>query len=237
MNELYSSLLQLQELDQQIAQAEVRVKEFTPRLDELRAPVVALERDAEQARGQLEDLRKQQKKLDHGLNNKRDRLRIFQEKAEKARNVREEAATRTEIDFIARAVEAEEAESNDVNDQVRRQDMKLDDLQKAAGKTKEDLQPRVDEMEAQRDAAIADLKVLQDKRANAALHMDKAAVRLYDRVRSGKRKTALAPLTRDGACGSCYNVLPPQEQSEIRQGASLRRCEACGVILYPATEE
>jgi predicted nucleic acid-binding Zn-ribbon protein len=64
--------------------------------------------------------------------------------------------------------------------------------------------------------------------------MDKNAVRLYERVRSGKRRTPLAPLTPDGACGSCYNVLPMQEQSEIRQGGTLMRCEACGVILYPS---
>ena len=55
-------------------------------------------------------------------------------------------------------------------------------------------------------------------------------------VTGGKRKTALAPLTAHGACGNCFNVLPLQEQSEIRSGKSLRRCEGCGIILYPAPE-
>lgn len=236
MNELYASLLALQELDQQIAKAEARVAEFGPRLSQLRGPISGLEGDAEQARSQLEDLRKQQKKLEHGLNNKRDRLRIFQEKAEKARNVREEAAARTDMDFVKRAVEAEEAEANDVNDHVRRQDMKVDDLEKAISKASEDLAPRIEELEKERQAAADELKVLQDQRANKAVHMDKVAVRLYDRVRSGKRKIAVAPMTVDGACGSCFNMLPPQEQTEIRQGATLRRCEACGVILYPAEQ-
>jgi predicted nucleic acid-binding Zn-ribbon protein len=42
----------------------------------------------------------------------------------------------------------------------------------------------------------------------------------------------VAPLTDEGACGHCFNILPLQEQSEIRRGDKLRRCEACGVILY-----
>jgi len=234
MKELYSSLLQLQELDLEIEKAEARVAQFTPRLAELQAPVTTIEQESEGVRGKLDDLRKQQKKLEHGLNNKRDRLRIFEEKAAKARNLRDEAAARTDMDFVKRAVEAEQAEADEVNDQVRRHDMRLDELRSSAEKTREELAPRVQEMEAERTEAEQALKILQDKRSNAALHIDKASVRLYERVRSGKRKRALAPLTADGACGSCYNVLPPQEQSEIRTGTTLRRCEACGVILYPA---
>jgi uncharacterized protein len=232
MNELYSSLLTLQDLDGEIEQAQTRVTAFTPRLAELRAPVSAIERETEQVRDKLEQLRKQQAKLDHGLNNKRERLRIHKEKAEKARKA-DEAELRTEVDFIARAVEAEEVETKEVTDQVRRHEMRIEELEKNAARTIEDLAPQVKELEAERDTAADELKILQDKRSNAAQHLDKQSLRLYERVRSGKRKTALAPLTDDGACGSCFNMLPPQEQSEIRTGNSLRRCEACGVILYP----
>lgn len=232
MNELYSSLLTLQELDLEIEKAQARVAAFTPRLDELRAPVTAIEREMQQVRDKLEQLRKQQAKLDHGLNNKRERLRIHKEKAEKARKA-DEAELRTEVDFIARAVEAEEAETREVTDQVRRHDMRIEELEKNAARTVEELAPQVEALEAERNSVADELTILQDKRTNAAQHLDKQSLRMYERVRTGKRKLALAPLTTDGACGSCFNVLPPQEQSEIRTGNSLRRCEACGVILYP----
>ncbi len=233
MKELYSALLQLQEFDDEIARAQVRLSEFAPQIQELRGPVSGLEKEVELARTRLDELRVQQKKLEQGAENKREKLRVYQERVEKSRSIRDEAATRTEMDLIRRAVEAEIAEAQDTAEQTRRADMKLDDLVKALARAQEDVAPRQQEVEGQRAEAAAALKILQDKRNNAALHLDKAAVRLYERVRSGKRKRALAPLTKDGACGSCYNVLPPQEQSEIRQGTVLRRCEACGVILYP----
>lgn len=236
MNELYSSLMQLQELDLEIESAEARLAGFGPRLEEVRAPIRVIDREAAQITEKLEHLHKQQAKLDHGLNNKRERLRIFMEKAEKQKNTRNEADTQSEVDFIRRAVEAEEVEATSVNDQVRRHDVRLEELQKSAAKTTEDLQPQIAEIEREQSEAADQLKILQDKRANTVQHLDKNAVRLYDRVRSGKRKTALAPLTAQGACGNCFNVLPLQEQSEIRSGKALRRCEGCGIILYPAPE-
>jgi uncharacterized protein len=234
MNEPYASLMQLQDLDQEISAAETKVAEFTPRLEELRAPVTGLEKEVGQAQSKLDELRALAKKLEHGAENKREKLKQYQEKVEKSRNIRDEAATRTEMDLIRRAVESEVAEGQDTVEQVRRQDMKLDELQKALAKVKTEIAPKEQELEAELEEARNNLKILQDKRATHALHMDKAAVRLYERVRTGKRRNALAPLTADGACGSCYNVLPMQEQAEIRQGNALRRCEACGVILYPA---
>lgn len=236
MNELYSSLMQLQELDLEIESAEARLAGFGPRLEEVRAPIRVIDREAAQITEKLEHLHKQQAKLEHGLNNKRERLRIFMEKAEKQKNTRNEADTQSEVDFIRRAVEAEEVEATSVNDQVRRHDVRLEELQKSAAKTAEELQPQISEIEGEQSAAADQLKILQDKRANTVQHLDKNAVRLYDRVRSGKRKTALAPLTAQGACGNCFNVLPLQEQSEIRSGKALRRCEGCGIILYPAPE-
>jgi predicted nucleic acid-binding Zn-ribbon protein len=233
MNEPYASLLQLQDLDQEIARAQARVEQFSPRLAELRASSMTIERELEQTRSKLEELRTQARKLELGAENKREKLRLYQERVEKARNIRDEAATRTEMDLIRRAVEAEVAESQDTNDQVRRHDMRVDELEKTVAKAREEIRPQEEQIQSEHTEAEQALRILQDKRGNHVLHMDKAAVRLYERVRAGKRKTALAPLTADGACGICYNVLPMQEQSEIRQGKELRRCEACGVILYP----
>lgn len=235
MTDLYADLLQLQEMDQEIASAEARVVEFTPRLEALRGPVTTLENETSSAHAKLEELRAQARKLELGAADKRQKLEAYKERAEKARNMRDEAATRTEMDLIRRAVESEVADGEETNEQVVRQDMKVDELEKALAKAREEIEPEERTIESELAEARSSLAVLRDKRANQALRMDKNAVRLYDRVRAGKRKTALAPLTADGACGVCFNVLPMQEQAEIRQGSALRRCEACGVILYPTT--
>ena len=45
----------------------------------------------------------------------------------------------------------------------------------------------------------------------------------------------IAAVTADGACGHCFGMIPLQQQTEIRQARDLTRCEACGVILMPAS--
>jgi predicted nucleic acid-binding Zn-ribbon protein len=82
------------------------------------------------------------------------------------------------------------------------------------------------------DAAQLELDQLRERRENAAVRLDPQSRRLYDRVRGGLSRMVLAPLTSEGACGNCFNVLPVQEQTEVRRGETLRRCEGCGVILY-----
>jgi uncharacterized protein len=233
MNELYSSLLKLQEIDQEIAQAENRLNALTPRITDLRSPLTSIEQESADTRTQLDKLKHQVRKLEHGADNKRQRLKAFEEKAQKSRR-HDEAAVRAEMDLIRGAVDAEVAELDETNTQMRRTDMKLEDLARNAARIESDIAPQLAEIEAERANIQGELDGLQQKRTEHAAGMDKAAVRLYDRVRMGKR-AALAPLTPDGACGSCYNLVPMQEQTEIRLANGIRRCEACGVILY-ATE-
>jgi predicted nucleic acid-binding Zn-ribbon protein len=43
-------------------------------------------------------------------------------------------------------------------------------------------------------------------------------------------------IVRD-ACGGCYNAIPPQRQSEVRQRKKILVCENCGRILVDAELE
>ncbi len=53
----------------------------------------------------------------------------------------------------------------------------------------------------------------------------------YQRIRSNYRNgLAVVPVIRD-ACGGCYNAVPPQKQSEIKQNKKIIICENCGRIL------
>ena len=53
----------------------------------------------------------------------------------------------------------------------------------------------------------------------------------YERIRNSYRNgLAVVPVLRD-SCGGCFNVIPPQRQSEIRQHKKVLVCEHCGRIL------
>jgi predicted nucleic acid-binding Zn-ribbon protein len=53
----------------------------------------------------------------------------------------------------------------------------------------------------------------------------------YNRIRGSYRNgLAVVPVERD-SCGGCFNVIPPQRQSEIRLRKKMIVCEHCGRIM------
>jgi uncharacterized protein len=234
MESLHSALLALQEIDDEIVRAEARLTEFEPQLRDAEAPMTALAADVEAAQARLAALRAEAKRLEKAADHKRQRQKHFEERLQRVRSQREEAAARTELDLVRRAVDADEREALEQMDQATRTDLKLDDMLKQLERKRAEVEPRMQELRAERGEAEQALADLRERRQRQAELIDTPALRLYDRIRSGSARRALAPLTEEGACGHCYNVLPVQEQQIVRTGARMHRCEACGVILYAA---
>lgn len=232
MEETYEALLELQDLDRQMRQAEQKVRRFEPELEELEAPVREAETEVETARKRLDELKTELRRLERAAQDKRAQLQKYQEHLERARNQREETAARTEIDLIRKAVEADEDDAMGLMEQVTRMELKVDELDRKLDAARSEAGPKLEELESARNEASDQLSVLEDQRKNRLVRLSDDAARLYERIRGGKTGVALATLTADGACGHCFSMVPIQEQNEIRRKRALHRCEACGVILY-----
>lgn len=234
MESVHNALLALQQLDEQIARAQAGLAEFDPQFRDAEAPVTSLKANVEAMTTRLAEVRREAQRLERGANQKRERQKAFEERLQRVRSQREEAAARTELDLVRRAVEAEEMDALEQMEQATRTDLKLDEMIKQLKKLESELEPRLQELRAERGAAEAALARLLEERQAYAANVDAPSLRLYDRIRSGATRRALAPLTSEGACGHCFNVLPVQEQQVVRHGQTLHRCEACGIILYEA---
>jgi predicted nucleic acid-binding Zn-ribbon protein len=65
----------------------------------------------------------------------------------------------------------------------------------------------------------------------AKQQVDPRLLASYEKIRGNYRNgLAVVPVERD-ACGGCFNAIPPQKQSEIRQHKKIMICENCGRIL------
>lgn len=232
MEETYQALLDLQDLDERMAQAKEKVREFEPELEELEAPIEELEEQVEAVRSRLEEMKAEERRLERSADDKRAKLEQYEARLERVRSAREEAAARTEIDLISKAIEADEEDALELIDQIRRTELKLDELEGKLNDLRAELEPKRDTLLQERNEAADQLDVLKDKRENKLVRLSDDAARLYERIRGGKTNVALAMLTKDGACGHCFSMIPLQEQNEIRRREALHRCEACGVILF-----
>ena len=225
-----TALKELQTLDLRVLEAQQKIRDFDPLFEEVEEPALVLESEVGNTRKRLQEMRGEARRLEISVDEKRTRLKRLEERLGGVRNLREEAAVSAELDMIKRALQSDEQESYTVGDQVRKLEDRLAELEAAYKEAQALVEPRKAELLEQRDAARKALAGLEEDRERFAKGIDPRELRLYEGIRAGGRRLAVSELTHDGACGHCFGVVPLQLQNEVRHGASLIRCEVCGVI-------
>ena len=236
MKEVYDSLLELQDLDREIAKAKRRVTEAEAELEAALKPISDLEKEVGTLRTDLEETRGKVRKLERAAETKRDRLRQYEERMNRVRNAREEAAVQTEVDLVRKAAETDESEALQMMEQTTRKELKASELEGKLVATRQELAGQQTELTRKRDEAAAALAELQERRSARISDLEPTAREAYQRAQGGRKGQVVAALTKDGACGSCYSMLPLQKQAEVRAATRIVRCEFCGVILHPGDQ-
>jgi predicted nucleic acid-binding Zn-ribbon protein len=232
-----TALKELQTIDLRILDSRKRIQDFDPLFAEVEEPALILESEVGTTRKRLQEMTLEERRLELSTEEKRARVTRLDERLGSVRNLREEAAVSAELDMVKRALQSDEQEAYTLLDQIRKLDVRMEELEAAWKEAQDLVEPRMKELVAQRDEAKKELDSLEAERARFVETMEEREIRLYDGIRAGGRTFAVADMTQDGACGHCFGVVPLQVQNEIRHGTSLIRCEACGVILAaPAPE-
>ena len=155
----------------------------------------------------------------------------YDKQSTNVKNSREFDAINKEIEMQHLEVKLAEKHIKDANEEIQDKARKLDSANKAISSKesvlntkKGELQKIITETEKE-EAHYLDL-------SNAAhSKVDGRLLASYERIRKNYRNgLAVVPVVRD-ACGGCYNAVPPQRQSEIKQCKKLVVCENCGRIL------
>ena len=143
-----------------------------------------------------------------------------------------------EFEAINKEIEMQELEVRLNEKHVKDATFEQKDRMNARLKTEEkikDVQEALKIKRTELEKITADTEIeeqLLSKKSNEA--KDKVDPRLlsaYERIRGSYRNgLAVVPIIRD-SCGGCFNVIPPQRQSEIRQHKKIIVCEHCGRIL------
>jgi hypothetical protein len=158
-------------------------------------------------------------------------VKKYEKQSENVKNNREFEAINKEMEMQELEVRLNEKHIKDAtfelkdrtNARLRTED-KIADVREALEVKRRELEKITVETEKE-EAILAE-------RSNAA--REKVEARLlsaYERIRGSYRNgLAVVPIVRD-SCGGCFNVIPPQRQSEIRQHKKIIVCEHCGRVL------
>lgn len=226
-----SGLRELQRLDETIHETHQGIADVERQLEEVEEPAAALDGEVGTTRVRLQEMRVEERRVELAGEEKRTRVKRLEDRLNNVRNVREESAVTAELEMVRRAQAADDQEALSLLDQIKRLEERLEEQTAALDEARADIEPRRKELEERKATLEAEVERLSAERDAFAATLDQREIRIYDGIRAGGRRKAVASLTEDGACGNCFSMIPPQLQNEIRHGTELIRCETCGVIL------
>ena len=232
-----TDLMELQKLDIKIQETKQHIGAFDPLFEEVEEPALILETELGTARTRLQEMKLEERRLELSSEEKETRRKRLDEKLGAVRNLREEAAVSAELEMVKRALQTDEQEALTLLDQLRKMEERGAELEAAYAEATEIVEPKRQELLDQRSEAEEALASLYKERQQFVEKMNSDELKVYDAIRAGGRKVAVAGLTEDGACGHCFSVIPLQLQNQIRHGTELIRCEVRWVILATIEDE
>ncbi|MCR9250230.1 MAG: C4-type zinc ribbon domain-containing protein [bacterium] len=170
----------------------------------------------------------------------KDAEKLIKKYEEQQMNVR----NNREYDAISKEMELQQLEIQILEKRIKEAYAKIEDKKAEIEKTNEILDERGKDLETKKkelDTITSESEGDEDKllkdREKASKGIEERLLNSYNKVRKNMRNgLAVVPVKR-GACGGCFNVVPPQKQAEIREQKKIIVCEHCGRILSDVVDE
>ncbi len=158
-------------------------------------------------------------------------IKKYEKQQDNVKNNREFEAINKEMEMQELEVRLNEKHIKDAGFELKdrsharlRTEEKIADVQEALAQKRAELEKI--SVETEKEEAV-----LQERSQEAREKVEARLLAAYERIRASYRNgLAVVPIIRD-SCGGCFNVIPPQRQSEIRQHKKIIVCEHCGRIL------
>jgi hypothetical protein len=225
------SLLNLQKIESKLDEVQILKGELPMEVSDLEDEIQGLHaretRIEEEVNG-INEFIEQKKQL---IVEAQNLIKKYEKQTENVKNNREFEAINKEIEMQTLEVKLAEKHIRDAQEEINDKARLLDNAKKNIAAKDANLKHKKGELEK----IIAETEKEENEyRSDAEAAKGKVDPRLlasYERIRKNYRNgLAVVPIVRD-ACGGCFNAIPPQRQSEIRQRKKIIVCENCGRIL------
>lgn len=164
-------------------------------------------------------------------------IKKYEEQQMNVRNNREYDAITKETELQQLEIQILEKRIKEAYEKIELKKQEIEETKSKLTDKENDLKSKQEELEEIIKESEADEEQSDKEREKAAKNVDERLLKSYEKVRKNMRNgLAVVPVKR-GACGGCFNVVPPQKQAEIRERKKIIVCEHCGRILSNVEDE
>lgn len=202
--------LEVQDLEDEIAGLETRVQNLDEEVKKLSDAIVAKKNEIKESELQIKKYEAQQSSV---------------------RNNREYDAISKEIEYQNLEKELSEKRIKEYTAEMKKKKELSDNSKTVIEERSKDLEVKKSELDTIVAETRQDEENLSRKADEISASIDQRLLTAFNRIRNNARNGLAVVTVQRGACGGCFNTIPPQRQLDIRLRKKIIVCEYCGRIL------
>ena len=231
VEERLSSVVALQRIESKIDEIQILKGELPMEVSDLEDEILGLNsrqtRIEEEING-IQEFINQKKNL---IKDSEASIKKYEKQSENVKNSREFEAINKEIEMQQLEMKLAEKHIKDANEEIAEKVVILEKAKKNIAAKDGVLNNKKGELEKIIASTEKEEKHFGKLSSEARAKVEERLLNSFNRIRKNYRNgLAVVPVERD-ACGGCFNAIPPQRQSEIKQRKKIIVCENCGRVL------
>ncbi|MEY4892453.1 MAG: hypothetical protein RIQ34_1065 [Bacteroidota bacterium] len=231
IEERLSSVLRLQKIDSKLDEIRILKGELPMEVADLEDEIAGLRARQLRIEEEINGVNEFIEQRKNAIKDSEALVKKYEKQSENVKNNREFEAVNKEIEMQQLEVKLAEKHIKDAQEEIAEKALSLEKAKKNIEVKEGVLQTKKGELEKIIAANEKEEKQLNKEAAEAKASVEARLLMSYEKIRGNYRNgLAVVPVERD-ACGGCFNAIPPQKQSEIRQHKKIMICENCGRIL------
>jgi len=231
VQEKLTGLVTLQKIDSKLDELKVLKGELPMEVADLEDDVAGLETRIQKIKAELDD-------VEDEIVTRKNLIKEAQANIKKYETQLNEVKNNREYDAISKEIEIQGLDIQVSEKKIREYGFEITSKTQIYEKALADLDARKSDLDAKKEELGTITAETEKEETDLVSQAEKATENIeerllsaYNRLRqNAKNGLAVVTIQRD-SCSGCFNQIPPQRQSDIRQRKKIIVCEHCGRIL------
>ena len=224
------SLLKLQKIDLRLQELEDLRGDLPQKVDGTRLQLDELSANLKAKIKELKDAELEQQKSNLEVLQAKSNQEKYQDQLYRVSTNREYDAITLEIDTVKANIDQFEYRILELEEIKEKLEVEIKSSEEQQATFSTNLEALEKELQEKLSISNREEENLRLQRQEIVSGFDRPMYGTYERVRKGKNGVAVVT-TQRGACGGCFNAIPPQMLLEIREKNKFITCEFCGRII------
>ena len=206
-------------------------------VQDLEDEIIGYETRLSKFKTDINSLEEEIKKHKDAIKESEKLIKKYQEQQMNVRNNREYDAITKELELQDLEIQVSKKKIAEAQSTIENKNKDVEELKEILKDRKKDLDQKNNELETIVAESEAEENKLKADKEKAAKKIEERIIKSYKKIRENAKNGLAVVMVKRGACGGCFNIVPPQRQADIREKKKLIVCEHCGRILAGVEDE